>query len=53
MYYSSLFMFAPVLLMAWQLGDVAAALHFQDWSNANFVKYWIYRFLIVLMPNLE
>ena len=29
MYYNSLFMFAPVLLMAWQAGDVAAALQFQ------------------------
>ena len=29
MYYNNLFMFAPVLLMAWQAGDVAAALQFQ------------------------
>jgi len=37
MYYNSLFMFVPVLLMAYQAGDVAAAVEFKGWSDSNFV----------------
>lgn len=37
MYYNSLFMFVPVLLMAYHAGDVAATMQFKGWSDANFV----------------
>ena len=41
MYYNSLFMFVPVLLMAWQSGDVAAAVEFKGWSDSNFVMQFL------------
>ena len=41
MYYNRLFMFVPVLLMAWQSGDVAAAVEFKGWSDSNFVMQFL------------
>ena len=37
MFYNSLFMFVPVLCLAWQAGDISAAMEFRGWSDTNFV----------------
>ena len=37
MYYNSLFMFVPMLLMTWQSGDIAAIAEFKGWLDINFV----------------
>ncbi|XP_067207095.1 UDP-sugar transporter UST74c [Linepithema humile] len=37
MYYNSLFMLGPTILLAWWMGDIASALEFPDWTNLFFV----------------
>ncbi|EFN75299.1 UDP-sugar transporter UST74c [Harpegnathos saltator] len=41
MYYNSLFMLGPTLLLAWWMGDLAQALDFPDWTNLMFVLQFI------------
>lgn len=40
MYYNSIFTFVPVLLLAYIAGDVAAAVHFKGWADAEFVAHF-------------
>ncbi|KAH0953028.1 hypothetical protein HN011_000462 [Eciton burchellii] len=37
MYYNSLFMLGPAVLLAWSMGDIALALEFPDWTNLLFI----------------
>lgn len=37
MYYNSLFMLGPTILLAWWMGDIASALEFPDWTNLFFI----------------
>lgn len=37
MYYNSLFMLGPTILLAWWMGDIAMALEFPDWTNLLFI----------------
>ncbi|XP_072760475.1 solute carrier family 35 member D2-like protein [Anoplolepis gracilipes] len=41
MYYNSLFMLGPTILLAWWMGDIALALEFPDWSNLFFILQFI------------
>lgn len=41
MYYNSLFMLGPTVLLAWWMGDIALALEFPDWSNLLFIFQFI------------
>ncbi|EZA62254.1 UDP-sugar transporter UST74c [Ooceraea biroi] len=37
MYYNSLFMLGPAVMLAWWMGDIALALEFHDWRNPLFI----------------
>ncbi|XP_032672478.1 UDP-sugar transporter UST74c [Odontomachus brunneus] len=37
MYYNSLFMLGPTVLLAWWMGDITQTLDFPDWTNLMFV----------------
>ncbi|XP_020292198.1 UDP-sugar transporter UST74c-like, partial [Pseudomyrmex gracilis] len=37
MYYNSLFMLGPSILLAWWTGDIVATLEFPDWTNLLFI----------------
>lgn len=37
MYYNSLFMLGPTILLAWWMGDITQTLDFPDWTNLMFV----------------
>lgn len=37
MYYNSLFMLGPTVLLAWGMGDITQTLDFPDWTNLMFV----------------
>ncbi|XP_050451828.1 UDP-sugar transporter UST74c [Cataglyphis hispanica] len=41
MYYNSLFMLGPTILLAWWMGDITLALEFPDWSNLLFILQFI------------
>ncbi|GAB1859258.1 UDP-sugar transporter UST74c [Camponotus japonicus] len=41
MYYNSLFMLGPTVLLAWWMGDIALVLEFPDWSNLLFILQFI------------
>lgn len=41
MYYNSLFMLGPTILLAWWMGDIALVLEFPDWSNLLFILQFI------------
>lgn len=42
MYYNSLFMLGPSILLAWWTGDIIATLEFPDWTNL----FFIFQFLL-------
>lgn len=41
MYYNSLFMLGPAVLLAWWMGDIVQALDFPDWTNLLFVLQFV------------
>lgn len=41
MYYNSLFMLGPTILLAWWMGDIASTLEFPDWTNLFFILQFI------------
>jgi len=41
MYYNSLFMLGPAVLLAWSMGDIALALEFPDWTNLLFIVQFV------------
>lgn len=41
MYYNSLFMLGPTILLAWWMGDIALVLEFPDWSNLLFILQFV------------
>ncbi|KYN19448.1 UDP-sugar transporter UST74c [Trachymyrmex cornetzi] len=41
MYYNSLFMLGPTVLMAWWMGDIDLALEFPNWTNPLFILQFV------------
>ncbi|XP_071582683.1 UDP-sugar transporter UST74c [Temnothorax nylanderi] len=41
MYYNSLFMLGPTVLLAWWMGDITLALEFPGWTNPFFVLQFV------------
>jgi solute carrier family 35 len=41
MYYNSLFMFVPAIVIAWQTGDIDKSITFEDWNDSLFVLQFV------------
>lgn len=41
MYYNSLFMLGPTVLLAWWMGDIALTLEFPNWTNPLFILQFV------------